>query len=72
MVSDKNIFSCFPIYTYVKHVTPRVGPFWPQGHNLNKLSIGLLDDATDQIPRILIGLVVFKFLCRKSIITSVT
>ena len=25
-------------------MTPVAGPFWPQGHNLNKLDKGILDD----------------------------
>ena len=37
MVSDKMIFNVFPIYAYVKHVTPRGGAiFSPKGGNLNK------------------------------------
>ena len=43
MVSDKTIFS---VYVYVKHVNPKAGPFWTQGHNLNKLGRCLLDAAT--------------------------
>ena len=39
-------------HVYVKHVTPGVGPFLAQGHNLNKLSIGLLGYATYQILRL--------------------
>ena len=35
----------FPIKANVKHVTPGWGHFWPQGHNLNKLAKGLIDDA---------------------------
>ena len=31
---------------------PGPGHFWPQGHNLNKLSGGSLDDATYQISRL--------------------
>ena len=27
----------FSLYAYIKHVTPGEGPFWPKGHNLNKL-----------------------------------
>ena len=27
-------------------MTPVAGPFWPQGHNLNKLGRGILDDDT--------------------------
>ena len=33
----------------VKHVTPGLGHFLPQGHNLNKLGRGSIDDATYQI-----------------------
>ena len=33
----------------VKHMSSRAGLFWPQGHYLNKLVTGLLDDATYQI-----------------------
>ena len=42
-------FNIFPIYTYVIHVTPCMGP---QGYNLNKLGRGPLDDATYQILRL--------------------
>ena len=35
-----------------KHVTPGVGPFLTQGHNLNKLGRGSLGDATNQISRL--------------------
>ena len=53
MVSDKKIFSCFfPKEAYVKHVTPGAGHFWPQGYNLNKLSISSLGDASYQISRL--------------------
>ena len=41
-----------PIYVYVKHVTPGVGPFWPQGYNLNKLVRGPQGDATYQISKL--------------------
>ena len=30
---------------------PGAGPFWPQGHNLNKLGRGPLGDAINQISR---------------------
>ena len=50
-------------------MTPRAsGMFGPRGHNLNKLDKGPLGDATYQISRLKIGLVVsdkkicFKFL----------
>ena len=49
VVLGKKSFSLFPFISYVKHVTPRRGHFWPQGHNLNKLGRGLLVDATYQI-----------------------
>ena len=26
----------FPIKAYVKHVAPRMGPFWQHGHNFDK------------------------------------
>ena len=53
VVSEKKIFSCFTIQAYVKHVTPWGGPiFSQQGHNLNKLGRGSLDDATNQISRL--------------------
>ena len=45
---DFSIFS--PIITYVKHVIPGAGPFFVQGHNLDKLARGPLDHATYQIP----------------------
>ena len=49
VVSDKKIFSCFPISVSTKHVTPGQAHFWPQGHNLNKLGSGPLGDATNKI-----------------------
>ena len=46
VVLHMNIFSCFPIYkAYVKHVTPRVGPFLAKGRNLNKPCRSPLDVA---------------------------
>ena len=39
----------FSILADEKYVTPRVGPFMAQGHNLNKLGRGPLGDATYQI-----------------------
>ena len=30
------LFYAFPIKAYVKHVAPRMGPFWQHGHNFNK------------------------------------
>ena len=30
------LFYAFPIKAYVKHVAPRMGPFWQNGHNFNK------------------------------------
>ena len=36
----------------VKHVTPGLGHFWPQGYNLNKLDRGLLGDTIYQISRV--------------------
>ena len=45
-------FFMLSIQAYIKHVTSGAGPFWPQGHDLNKLGRGLLDDATYQISRL--------------------
>ena len=45
VVSDK-------FYLYVKNANPGMGPFWPQGHNLNKLGRCPLDDATYQISKL--------------------
>ena len=48
MVSDKKIFSCFLYISLCKICDPlRLGHFWPQGHNLNKLARGRLGDATN-------------------------
>ena len=33
-------------------MTPGLAHFWPQGHNLNKVGKGLLDDASYQIFRL--------------------
>ena len=33
-------------------MTPWVGPFWPQGYNLNKLGRGSQGDASYQISRL--------------------
>ena len=48
----QDFFMLFLIKTYVKHVTPKAGHFWPQGYNLNKLGRGSLGDATYQILRL--------------------
>ena len=45
-------FTCFPYLSLCKHVTSGAGPFWPPGHNLNKLGRGTLGDATYQISRL--------------------
>ena len=49
---QEDFFMFFAIYAYVKHVTQGRAHFWPQGHNLNKLSRGPLGDATYQISRL--------------------
>ena len=50
MVSDAKIFYVFNYKSLCKTCDPRGwGFFLHQGHNLNKLSRGLLDDATYQI-----------------------
>ena len=50
LISNKKIFFMFSQY---KLCDPRGVPMlWPQGHNLNEIGRGLLDDATYQIPRL--------------------
>ena len=41
-----------PILVYVKPVSPRAGPFLPQGHNLSNFGSGQLSDATNQMSRL--------------------
>ena len=43
--------SCFPIYTYIKHVTTEVDPYIEE-HTWNKLGSALLDDTTYQLQRL--------------------
>ena len=43
---QEDFFMLHPILAYVKHVTPRAGPF------LDKLGRGLLGDATYQISKL--------------------
>ena len=50
-VSEKKIFSCFPIKAYENHVTPKAWTFLAPIDNLNRLSRGLLGDATYQSSR---------------------
>ena len=45
MVSDKNIFSCFPYISLCKTWPPGGAQFWPKGHNLNKPGRGTLDQT---------------------------
>ena len=45
-------FLKFSLYVYAKHETPGAGPFLAPGHNLNKLDLGPLGDATYQISRL--------------------
>ena len=51
MVSDKEIFSCFLLFiSLCKTCDPSgLAIIGPKGHNLNKLGIGPLGDATYQI-----------------------
>ena len=35
------LFYALPIKAYVKHVAPRLGPFWQHGLNLNKTGGGV-------------------------------
>ena len=43
---QEHFFYVFPIYAFVKHVTPGRAHFWPQGYNLNQRGRSLLGDAT--------------------------
>ena len=49
---QEDFFMFLPILGYVKHVPPRRGHFWPQGHNLYKLARGPQGDATYQISKL--------------------
>ena len=40
-------------FYYEKLISPRAGPFWARGHNLNKLGKAPLGDATYQISKLL-------------------
>ena len=51
VVPDKKMCSV-SLYMPIIHVTPAWGYIWPQGQNLNKLGISLLNDATYQISRL--------------------
>ena len=42
----------FSLYRSMQNVTPGVDLFLAQGHNLNKLSRGLLGDATYQLSKL--------------------
>ena len=48
----QDFFSCLPNISLCKTCGPWSGPFLAQGHNLNKLGRGPLDDATYQISRL--------------------
>ena len=45
-------FSCFPYIKQCKTLDPGAEPFWPQGHNRNKLGRVLLGDGTYLISRL--------------------
>ena len=47
-VPDKKIFM-FSLICLCNTCDPCIGPFWPKGHNLNRLGRGLLGDATQNI-----------------------
>ena len=76
VVSDKKVFSCFPYISLFKTFDPGAGPFWSEGHNLNKLGRGPLGDAKYQQSRLLGHMVsdkkILKVSSRKSILASVT
>ena len=46
---QEDVLMLYPIYAYVKYVTPGAGHFRPQGYNLFKLGRGSLGDASYQI-----------------------
>ena len=52
MISGENIFHVFPLYAYVKHVTPGARPFLAPGINLIKPGRSLLGDASYQISKL--------------------
>ena len=49
LVSGKKIFEGFLYISYVKHVDPKQGHFWPLGNNLNNLGRSPLDKAIKAI-----------------------
>ena len=49
MISGKNIFHVFPLYAYVKHVTPGAGSFLAPGLKLIKPGRSSLGDTSYQI-----------------------
>ena len=68
VVTDKKIFSIFSYISLCKICDPLGwGNFWPQGHNLNKLGRGPLDDAIKALGHAVSEKKIFKVLSRKSI-----
>ena len=51
--SEKKRFCFFTFQVSVKHVTSRVGPFWPHNHYMSKLGKVPLGEATYQMSRLL-------------------
>ena len=49
---QEDFFHVAPYISLCKTCDPGLGPFWPQGYNLNKLGRGPLGDATYQIPKL--------------------
>ena len=47
----RRFLKVFSIQAYVKHVSPGVGHFWPQGNYLNNLGRGPLHEAVYQISK---------------------
>ena len=47
--SREEVICSFPYIIQCKIVTPGQGQFWPQGHNLNNIVRGPLDNAIYQI-----------------------
>ena len=53
-----DLFMFLPILVYVNHVILGAGHFWPKGHNLIRLVRGPPGDATYQISKQVLGLMV--------------
>ena len=48
----QEVFICFPIKAYVKHMTPGWAVFGTQDYNFNNLGRNILGDVTYQVSRL--------------------